>query len=212
MLWAFLLPVPIRAQIANRTTAPIPPVAPASPPEHVTTRDRWRFFKEETFDPMTLVGGAFNAGLSQATRSDPQFGGGAGPLAERFGASVTDIATENFFVDFAMASVFHEDTRYRRRGPSYGGIWKRAGYAISRAFVTRRDSGGSTFNFANMTGSAISFGISNFYYPPASRTSRAMEIRFAAGIGGGALINLYPEFWPDFRELLRRHHLFPNRW
>jgi hypothetical protein len=209
-VWVVLLAAgAARAQSngADRTAA-----AAANPPVHVTTKDRWRFFNEETFDTMTLAAGAFNASLSQATKSDPQFGVGTGPLAERFGAAVADIASQNFLVDFAMASAFHEDTRYRRAGPSGGGIWKRAGYAISRAVVTRRDSGGETVNWANLTGTTLALGVSNLYYPPASRTPRAMEIRLGFGLAGGALVNLYPEFWPDFKGMLQRYHLFPGRW
>ncbi len=186
--------------------------SPPPPPRRVTAASRWRHFLKETRAPITPVAGAFIAGVSQATRSAPRYGVGAGPLAERFGASVTDIASENFFVDFAMASVFHEDTRYVRRGSAYGSVWKRAAYAITRAFVTRKDTGGATFNWANMTGSVLSYGASALYYPPASRTPQALEIRLVYGIAGGALENLYPEFWPGFRRMLQRHHLFPRKW
>lgn len=159
---------------------------------------------------MTLVAGAFNGSLSHVSKSDPQYGVGTGPLAERFGASVADTVSENFFIDFAMASAFHEDTRYVRRGPSHGGVFARAAYAVSRAFVTRRDTGGHTFNWANLTGTTLSMGVSNIYYPPASRTRQAMEIRLGVGLVDNGLGNLFPEFWPDFRHLLQRHHLFPR--
>ena len=172
--------------------------------------EKWNFFVTETFTPMTLAAGAFNAGVSQATNSDPRYGVGAGPFAERFGASSADIVTQNFFGDFVMASVFHEDTRYTRQGPLYGGIWKRAGYAISRAFVTNADRGGDTFNWSNVTGTAISVGVSNLYYPPASRKASAVGIHFGTSVVGGGLANLFPEFWPDFRRTLERHHLFPR--
>lgn len=189
----------VRAQSSSSNAAP-----------RVTVAKRWQFFQEETFQTMTLAAGAFNACLAQATNSDPQYGVGTGPLAERFGASVADITSQNFLVDFAMATAFHEDTRYVRRGPSYGGIWARVGYAVSRAFVTRTDTGGRTFNWANLTGTSLSLGVSNIYYPPASRTRQAMEIRLGVGIAGAGLGNLFPEFWPDFRRMLERHHLFPR--
>jgi hypothetical protein len=201
-----------RAQSSSPAASPRAPAQANSraAPSRTSLKTRWRFFKEETFQPMTLAAGAFNACLSQATNSDPQYGVGAGALSERFGASVADIVSQNFLIDFAMASSFHEDTRYVRRGPSYGGIWARVGYAISRAFVTSRDSGGHTFNWANLAGTTLSMGVSNIYYPPASRTRQAMEIRFGVGIAGAGLANLFPEFWPDFERMLQRHHLFPR--
>jgi hypothetical protein len=179
-------------------------------PANSAISQKWNFFVDETFNPMTLAAGSFNGAISQATNSDPRYGVGIGPFAERIGASTADIATQNFFGDFVMASVFHEDTRYIRRGPAYGSKWKRASYAISRAFITSADTGGDTFNWSNLTGTAISAGISNLYYPPASRTGGAMAIHFGTSLIGGGLANLYPEFWPGFREMLARHHLFPR--
>jgi hypothetical protein len=156
-----------------------------------------------------LAAGAFNAGVSQATNSDPQYGVGAGAYAQRFGASTADIVTQNFYSDFMMASVFHQDTRYVRRGSDYGGIWKRAGYAVSRAFVTHADRGGETFNWSNLTGTAMSAATANLYYPAASRNASAAAMHFGTSLIGVGLFNLYPEFWPDFHRMLARHHLSP---
>ena len=161
--------------------------------------------------PVTLGAGAWNAAFSQMTNSDPHYGGGVGALADRFGASTADIVTQNFFGDFVMASVFHENVVYERRGPLYGGIFKRAAYAVSRAFITRADSGGHTFNWSNLTGTAMSAGFSNLYYPAPSRTGSATAIHFGTSVVGGGFANLFPEFWPDFRGVLQRHHLFPRR-
>jgi hypothetical protein len=184
----------------------------AYPPPDLTTAAKWRFFTQETFDVKTPVAGLFNASWSQATNSVPSYGAGAGAFAKRFGACTTDVVTQNFFVDFAMASVFREQTRYVRRGTSYGGVWRRARYAIGRAFITRTDSGHLTPNLANFTGTALSMGVSTLYYPSSSRTSPDLEIRYAVSLVSGGLINLYPEFWPDFKESLKKHHLFPKKW
>jgi hypothetical protein len=195
---------------ADRSAAPPVNAPPASPPDQSTVSEKWRHFVDETFSPTTLAAGAFDGAFSQATNADPRYGVGAGALAERFGASTADIATQNFFGDFVMASVFHENVVYVRRGPAYGGIWKRAGYAISRALITRADRGGDTFNWSNVTGTAMSTGFSNLYYPPASRTGGAMAVHFGTSLGGSGFANLFPEFWPDFRGFLQRHHLFPQ--
>jgi hypothetical protein len=194
-----------RSAVAPDSTA-----QPAPPSANSTVAHKWHFFVDETFGPMTPAAGAFNAGVSQITNSDPRYGVGAEAYAERFGASTADIVTQNFFGDFVMASVFHQDTRYLRQGPAYGSKWKRAGYAIGRAFITQKDEGGSTFNWSNATGTALSTGFSNLYYPAASRTGGAMAIHFATSLIGGGLANLYPEFWPGFRDMLARHHLFPR--
>jgi hypothetical protein len=170
----------------------------------LTAHERWNYLVHETVSPLTLGGGTFNAVFSQLTNTDPQYGTDRAAFAKRFGASIADIASQNFFGDFAVAWAFHEDPRYYRKGEGHP-LWYRAGYAISRAVVIRRSSGGNTFNFDNVLGSAMSTGFSNLYYPPASRTGAAMFSHFAIDIADNGFVNLAPEFWPDFRrKVLRR--------
>lgn len=196
---------------ADRSAVPPTNATPAATPAHPSAvSEKWKHFVDETFTPLSLAAGAFDGALSQATNSDPRYGVGAGAFAERFGASNADIATQNFFGDFVMASAFHENVTYVRRGPACGGIWKRAGYAISRALITGADRGGNTFNWSNLTGTAMSAGFSNLYYPPASRTGGALALHFGTSLAGSGFANLFPEFWPDFRHMLTRRHLLPG--
>jgi hypothetical protein len=177
-----------------QTTLPPPSVA-----------EKWDHFTTETFTPLTLGAGAFNAAVSQVTESTPVYGHEFFPAyPERFGSSVGDIISQNFFGDFLLASAFHEDTRYVRRGPSHK-LVPRILYAISRSVVTRTDSGEDTFNASNVLGTAMSAALSNAYYPPASRTVRAAELNWGSSVGGAGFANLLPEFWPDFHAWMRRH-------
>jgi hypothetical protein len=177
-----------------------------SPPASVA--EKWNLFDAETGAPFTLGAGAFNAAVSQVTRSAPLYGRHPWPAAypERFGASTGDIVSQNFFGDFLLASAFHEDTRYRRRGPAYR-LWPRIGYAITRSIVTRTDSGGTEFNSANVLGTGMSAALANAYYPPGSRNASAFATNWVTSIAGSGLANLMPEFWPDFRRWVK--HIFP---
>jgi len=168
--------------------------------------DKWQLFTEETFAPYILLASAANAGVSQATNSNPLYGVGALALTKRFGASMADNVSQNFFSDFVMASLLHEDTRYYRRGPPHG-FWPRFGYAISRAFVTRTDGGEPTVNWSNFVGCGLQAGLSNAYYPPVSRTLQVTVINWANSIAASGFGNLFPEFLPDFKRWLKRHHL-----
>jgi len=171
--------------------------------------EKWNHFWAETWTPFTVFAGAFNAGVSQVTRSTPLYGRHPWPSAypKRFGASVGDIVSQNFFADFLLASAFHEDTRYVRRGESHR-LWPRIGYAISRSIIVRTDSGDETFNWANVLGTAMMAGLSNAYYPPASRTVKAAATNWSTSIAGTGLVNLMPEFLPDVKRWLKRrmHH------
>jgi hypothetical protein len=172
----------------------------------VTVEQKWQFFLQETFSPMTLVSSAATAGESQITNTDPKYGVGSIAMAKRFGAASVDNVTQNFFCDFVMASAFHEDNKYRRRGEQHG-FWSRAGYAISRAVITRTDTGASTVNWSNFTGTALSVGLSNAYYPMRSRNLNATAINWGFSAAGTGLGNLAPEFLPDVKNWLKRHHL-----
>ncbi len=180
------------------TTAALPPASFA---------EKWSLFVSETVSPMTLVSAVPDATASQLMRFAPLYGKHfwkRGAFPKRLGANVGDEVSENFFSDFVLASAFHEDTRYVRRGPTHG-TWGRIGYAISRAVVARTDSGAATFNWARVVGTAMSAALSNAYYPPKSRTAVIASVNWVTNIAGAGLTNLMPEFGPDVGHWMKRH-------
>jgi len=169
--------------------------------------EKWDFFVNESATPFTLVAAGLDATASQLTRSAPLYGKHFWPKSafpKRFGATVGDDVSQNFFADFLLASALHEDTRYFRKGPSHK-IWPRIGYAISRAVIARTDSGAPTFNWANVFGCAMSAGLSNAYYPPDSRTAAVSLVNWGTNVAGAGLTNLMPEFGADLGRWAKRH-------
>jgi hypothetical protein len=167
-------------------------------------KQKFGLFLRETVDPFTIMSGAAGAALSQADNDDPKYGRGSGPYAERFGAAVADITTQNFFSDAVLSSLLREDPRYFRRGPQYR-FWYRLGYSLSRMVVTKTDAGKPTFNFANMGGMALGIGLSNAYYPDRSVNGHEVAARFGTSLVASALSNILPEFWPDMKQKLFHH-------
>lgn len=156
---------------------------------------------------MTAVAAGLDATASQLTRSAPLYGKHfwrKNAFLKRFGATVGDDTSQNFFADFVLASAFHEDTRYVRKGPARR-MWGRIGYALSRAVVTRTDAGAPTFNWANVAGCAMSAGLSNAYYPDVSRTPSVAVVNWGTNVAGAGLTNLAPEFGPDLTRWFKRH-------
>jgi hypothetical protein len=169
--------------------------------------EKYDLFLSETVSPFTIAAAGFNAAVSQVTRSAPLYGRHPwkeGAFPKRVGASLGDIVSQNFFSDFLLASAFHEDTRYVRKGPAHK-VWSRISYAISRSIITRTDSGGTTFNYANVLGSAMSAGLSNAYYPPVSRTVSVSLTNLGTSVAGSGLANLMPELGPDVGQWFKRH-------
>jgi hypothetical protein len=120
---------------------------------------------------------------------------------KRFFASAADDTAQNFFGDYVMASLLHEDTRYRRAGPAHSFV-RRVAHAAFSGLVARNFSGGRTINWSNITGSAIGAAISNAYYPAVDRSASITASNFAQNVIGAGLGNLAPEFWPDFHHWL----------
>jgi hypothetical protein len=178
----------------------------SDPNEHVaplTTGQKFSLFVKETADPYTFVSAAMGAALSQAGDGTPKYGVGIAPYSQRLGAAFVDMATQNFFSDFMLATVLHEDPRYYRMGPAHS-IPRRVIYSLSRLVITKKDSGPQTFNFSGVGGMAMGIALSNAYYPNKSVSGSVTEGRFISSMTGSALGNLLPEFWPDFKEKLAR--------
>jgi hypothetical protein len=170
----------------------------------LSVKQKFGLFAKETFDPFIVVSSAAGAALSQADNDHPQYGQGSGPYAERFGAAVADVTTQNFFSDAVLASLLHEDPRYFRKGKEYR-FWPRLGYAVSRVVVTRTDAGKWSFNYSGVFGMAMGIALSNAYYPARSVNGSVDVTRLGTSLVSAALSNILPEFWPDIREKFFRH-------
>jgi hypothetical protein len=177
---------------------------PATPYAPLRARDKWKLFVKESVDPFAFFSAAAGAGISQWHDEDPKYGVGFKPYMQRFGAAQADLTSQNFFQDAVLATLFHEDPRYFRRGPG-NSVLHRIVYAVSRVAITRRDSGKDGFNFSGLAGMEMGIALSNAYYPARSVNGREMAYRTSSSLTASALGNLLPEFWPDIKALLARH-------
>jgi hypothetical protein len=95
-------------------------------------------------------------------------------------------------------TMLHQDPRYFPM--ARGGVWKRMGYAVSREWITRNDSGKNGFNYSEFAGNGAAVAISNLYYPPENHTLSNNASKFGQQIGLDASFNILKEFWPDIRH------------
>jgi hypothetical protein len=177
---------------------------PRAPYTPLRAGDKWRLFVKESVDPFSFFTAAAGAGTSQWRNDDPKYGIGFSAYAQRFGAAQADLTSQNFFQDAVLASMFHEDPRYFRKGPG-SSILHRTAYALSRAAITRRDSGKDSFNFCGIMGMELGIALSSAYYPPKSVNGREVAERTFTSFTATALGNLLPEFWPDIKAKLARY-------
>jgi hypothetical protein len=178
---------------------------PTLPYIPLRARDKWKLFVKETVDPFTFASAAAGAALSQIDNDNPKYGYGIKPYLQRFGAAQADVTTQNFFSDAVLASLFHEDPRYFRKGPGYS-VAYRIGYGLSRIVITKRDSGRESFNFSGVVGTGMGIALSDAYYPPRSVGGGELESRIVTSLSASALGNLLPEFWPDIKQKFSRRN------
>ena len=170
----------------------------------MTVKEKFLTAFDESFDYSSIFVPAAVAAYSMGEKATPEFGQGAIGYGRYFWHSALDHTSENFLVDFIFPAIAKQDNRYYTLGR--GGLFKRAGYAISRTLVTRSDSGHATFNISEVAGSGASSGISSFYYPSRERSFGNVAKEWGIDIGIDSASFVAKEFWPDINRRLFRHH------
>jgi hypothetical protein len=174
------------------------------PPE--TPKEKFLGFAQDSFDYSSFIWIGVLAGVSQAKNSTPEFGQGAAGFGRYYWHSFADQANENLWVEFLLPVATRQDPRYytlgRRSASGHNGPLKRAGYAVSRLFITRTDSGGNTFNISEVGGSGAAAAISNLYYPSPERTWTKTYQRWILNGSLDGMTNVFREFWPDINHAI----------
>lgn len=170
----------------------------------LTPKQKLTIALKDSFDyPLVLLAGAY-AGISQVADTHPQFGQGMSGYASRLGTSYADQVNGNMMTEGLFPILLHQDPRYFRMAE--GAKKKRALYAVSRIFVTRTDSGKTTFNSAEILGNAVGAGIGLSYYSDNRNFPDFAENWWVAN-ATDATSQVLKEFWPDVKRWWHaRHH------
>jgi hypothetical protein len=169
----------------------------------ITPKQKMAIAAKDSFDwPIYMISGLF-ATLYQLEDQNPSFGQGMAGYGKRYVTAIGDQMIGNMMTEGIMPSLLHEDPRYFRRGT--GSKKGRLGYALTRIFVTKTDSGRTTFNFAEVVGNAVTVGISNAYYPD-TRTVHDNVGKLGIQLATDAASQVAKEFWPDIKRKLFQKH------
>jgi len=167
----------------------------------LSLKSKFVLASQDSFDYSSLVFAGFMAGIGQAGKSTPEFLQGGVGYSRYLWHSFADQAVGNYFTEFIVPSVTHEDPRYYTR--FHGGVLRRTVYALDRLAITRTDSGGKSINFSEIVGNGAGAGVACLYYPRGERTWTKTGQRWATQISIDGISNVVKEFWPDIR-----HHVF----
>jgi hypothetical protein len=164
----------------------------------MTPRQKIWTATESSFDYTAFIYVAIQAGIGQATNSYREFGTGGAAYGRYYWHFFADSAVEDYVVQAAFPIALHQDPRYYTLG--HGGFFHRAGYAVSRLFITRTDGGDRAVNFSELVGAGAAAGISSLYYPSQERTWTKVGQRWLTQETIDGAFYAFQEFWPDIRH------------
>lgn len=182
-------------------------IYPDEEAQPISARDKFAMGLRDMYSPLNVSGAVLAAGWEQAVNGAPNYGTNRMAFAQRFGAGMARGSSQGLFSDGILAPVFHADPRYYVQGRAHS-IAHRSGYAVSRVFVTRTDSGRQTVNAPLLIGYAGAAALTNTYYPQINRNFKDTASDYAGSLGGAALGFLVNEF---SGELLKVIHIKNKR-
>jgi len=173
-------------------------------PPPPTPKQAFVIATKNSFDYSSSIFVGITSAFAEWTNAHPQLGEGMAGYGRYYWRGFVDKADGNYWVIFALPTVFHQDERYYALGK--GGIWKRGIYAADRILITPDYHGHNSFNASEILGRGIAQGISLAYYPSGTRTAGALASKYGWAIGRDVLTNVFREFWPDIAtHVLHRH-------
>lgn len=168
----------------------------------LSTGTKYKLAAEGSFDPAEFAFVGFVALIGQANNGDPGYGQGMSGYAKRYGSAFANQAIGNVMTGAVFPQLIHQDPRYFQLGR--GSFVHRSGYAVSRIFISRTDSGHKQFNYSEFAGNAVTAGISNLYSPSNERTVSDTLTTWGTQIMWDTVANEAKEFWPDIRRWLHK--------
>ena len=137
-------------------------------PPPPTPREAFMVATRNSFDYSAFVFVGVTSLLAEGTNAHSQLGKGVGGYWAYFWRGYLDKTDGNYWVDWAMPTVFHQDERYYAMGE--GSILKRGTYAATRILITPNYHGKNSFNASEILGRGIPQAISLAYYPSKTQT------------------------------------------
>lgn len=190
--------------LSLENTGKIPPLS---------SKEKFKVVARGSFDYIEYPWYGLLSAINQADDAEPAYGQGWASYGKRYVTSFADGTIENFITSAILPSVLHQDPRFYHS--EAGGFTHKAGYAVSRIFLTRTDSGSTTFNYSEVVGSAVSAAISTYSYHPRSTVLRSPSgpryvpsdrtLANTANVWGSQLAFdtitiVIKEFWPDIHR------------
>jgi hypothetical protein len=164
-------------------------------PPPPTAKEAFKIATENSFDYSSFLFVGLTSLIAKGEDAHPSLGKGFPGYWAYTWRGFVDKVDGNYWVVFALPTVFHEDERYYAKGS--GKVWKRALYSSTRVLITPDYHGHNTINASELLGRGIAQGISTTYYPSSDISGPEVAEKYGYAIMRDALTNTFREFWPD---------------
>jgi hypothetical protein len=182
------------------------PAQPAAAPATdayvpITGPQRVQWIAEGTVGPRSLAVGLLAAGWQSGFNLVPDWNQTWGGFGKRYGERLADVAISNS-IEAGLGAIWGEEPRYISSGRQ--GIWPRARYALKTVFLAQRSDGRLAPTWGRYAGNTLNNVIENTWLPRRGTSWEQTALRSVNGFLGRAAANLWGEFWPDVRKLVKR--------
>lgn len=175
----------------------------------MTWEQKGYFALHEFTDPSNIGTILGISAITIGADSHTAYGPGLNGFGQLVGVSFLQDATGQFFGNFAIPAIAHQDPRYFRM--PHAPVTKRILYSISRTVVSRSDDGRTIPNYAVLLTYPINAELSNYYVPGISTNGESTGLRILTGYALDPANNLLNEFLPDVASRVHVRIIFVQR-
>ncbi len=164
-------------------------------PPPPTPKQAFIIATQNSFDYSSFLFVGLTSMIAEGEDAHPKLGKGIPGFWGYSWRGFVDKTDGNYWVIFALPTVFHQDERYYAKGE--GPKWRRALYSSTRVLITPNYAGHNSVNVSELLGRGIAQGISISYYPSSDHSPAEVAEKWAYAIMRDAATNTFREFWPD---------------
>ena len=196
------LPRELQFEVQRQETLTWRSLPDAPSVQRPTRAEKFHAFVEEARSPLTLGAVAINVRIMRE-QEEHLAPGMPSSFTSLYRTAVLQKESSVFFGKYLYPLLLRQDPRYH---PSTSdNILGRTTYAASRVLITRNDSGKRTLNTSYLLGVLTSSAVATAYRPYWARSASTTFKDLGSTIGTDAGINIFHEFWPGIRQVLKRH-------
>jgi hypothetical protein len=181
-------------------SAPLPNLASMAPPP-MSGAERTRWIVSGTIGAESLGVGVLTSTWETAWNIPFEWQRTLTGFEKRYLEREADVSISNT-LEAGLGAIWGEDPRYIPSGRR--GVWPRVRWAMETAFVAPRRNGKMAPAWGRYVGNTVNNVIENAWLPPSATTWQQTALRSGEGMLSRVTGNLWDEFWPDTRRLLRR--------